>query len=318
MKGQIRFVAWSALSMILCLGIIAALYWPKRAIWPQFPQSAEPAPQVVVQVDRDFAWRTGDHIPVSVFIKQKPGVAVDLNSLAIEGDFEIAGNPQIFVREERDGTRLVRVLVTLQSFNVKEKLQLKANMSYLAGGQRGTKVVSLPGLELYTSRTWDGRTEIKDGPLPALNGFHWLITVLALLVGLGGSIWCLGYIRRLRAAGGETKAGPLSARALARRDFEAVWRRIRIGDQSEDNYKEIERIIRRLYRIEARTLPEIRFELTDNHPHLPQILVIMGQCGKVLYQGLLLSDKDKDDLESAFDEIVPSAKAQQAAGSGNK
>src|SRR5215470_10514163 len=162
MKGQIRFVTWSALSMILCLGIIAALYWPKRAIWPQFPQSAEPAPQVVVQVDRDFAWRTGDHIPVSVFIKLKPGVAVDLNSLAIEGDFEIAGNPEIFVREERDGTRLIRLLVTLQSFNLKPKLELKANLSYQLAGQREPRVVSLPGLEVYTSRTWDGRPEIKD------------------------------------------------------------------------------------------------------------------------------------------------------------
>ena len=317
MKRLILAIAGCLGVLALSIGVAAALYWSQRTIWPVFPEPKDPkdlTPQAVVQVEPDFAWRTGDRIPVTIFIKQKPGVVVDQNSLAIQGDgdFEIAGNPEIYIRDTRDGTRYFRIKVSLQSFSVKNKLSLAANMSFENVADRETKKISLPGLDVYTSLTWDGRPERKDGPLAAIQGWHYWTTGLALLLGLAGAITSLFLMRRWRKAELEAATAPLTGRALARREFEIAWARIAAGDDSEANYKEIERIMRRLYRYETRTTPEIEFELGHNHPHLKQVLTIHSLCSNVLYRGMVLSDPEKIQIRETFDAITLPRQMAQA------
>lgn len=312
MKRLIQSFAWTAGVLAVSILALTALYWPKRTVWPDFPQSKDLTPQVVVQVEPDFAWRTADRIPATIFIKQKPGVAIDLSSLAIEGDFELVGNPTIYTRDTRDGSKYLRLDVTLQSLAVQPKLTMNANMSYLVNGNPDPKLVSLPAVELYTSRTYDGRPQRKDGPMAVVHGWHVWTTGLALVVGLAGSIGCVVYLERLKKQAREAAAAPLAGRALARHEFELSWQRILAGEDTEEEYKEIARILRRLYRIETRVTWEIPFELGDNHPHLKQILGIHKLCDRVLYKGAPLTAPEKGEIRRQFDEITLPQKAQAA------
>lgn len=316
MTRHLKFVAWIIGVFLLSAGALTAVFWSKRTIWPEFPAAADSAPQVVTQFEPDFAWRIGDRVPVHVYIKQQPGTQLDLNSLAIEGDFEIAGQPDIFVREFRDGSKLVHLTVNLQSFNVAEKWTFKAMMSYTVAGSKESHTVKIPAAEMYTSRTWDGREKIKDGPLPVIHGLHYWTTAAALLAGLGGLIFGLWYLRRIRSMT-PVEEIPASSWELARRQFDAVWARIAQGDDSPERYKEIERIIRGHYRIESRTVREVPFEL-GNHPHLKGILVILGNCEKVLFARQGLTPEEKLAIKTTFDAMFAAKTTKKAAAPSGK
>jgi hypothetical protein len=298
----IKLVAASMIVVLLAVGVLAVVYWPQRTIWPAFPPSSNLDPQVVVQVEPDFGWRTGDHVPLVIYIKQAPNTTVDVNSLAVEGDFEIAKPLDVFVRDTKDGARYIRLNLVLQSVHVAPKLTLKANMSYSKNGENEVHAVSVPAVELYTSRTWDGREELKDGPLGAKQGYHWYYTLGALLAGALGLYFSIGFLRKLRAEY-VPPAVKLSIWQQSLLDFEVVWSRIQAGEDTEVEYKEIERIIRRLYRVEPRTLWEMQYDLGMNHPHYKQIKIILTNTGKVLYKQQVLSDAEKIQIFEGFQQI---------------
>jgi hypothetical protein len=304
MKRLFQSLAWSVCVVVVSAAVLAGLYWPHRTVWPNFPVSPSSAPQVVCKTEPDFSWRTGDRVPVTIFIKQKPGVEIDLNSLSVEGDFELSGSQPVYSRDNKDGSKYIRLEVSLQSFAVQPKLTMKASMSYMVKGDPDPKLLSLPVVELYTSRTYDGRPKRQDGPMAVVHGWHFWTTGAALLVGFVGTIAALFYMSWLKKKENEAAAAPLVGRALARRDFEVAWQRIVAGQDGEDDYKEIARIIRRLYRIEARVTWEIPFELGDNHPHLKQILAINKLCDRVLYKGAPLTKTEKAEIRRLFDEIT--------------
>ncbi|HEY9869024.1 MAG TPA: hypothetical protein V6D08_07645, partial [Candidatus Obscuribacterales bacterium] len=198
MKKFFKSCALAALIIALSMGAMAWLFWPQRTVWPEFaaqPGSDPQAPQVVAQVERDFGWRTGDRIPVTLYFKQKPGTAIDINTLAIQGDFEIAGPPSIFVRELKDGTKLIKLKLDLQAMALKKAWKVNATMTYRAQGQADDKLITLPGLELYSSATWDGRPEIKDGPIEYVQDYHLLVNLAIILAGLAVVGLCIRVIR---------------------------------------------------------------------------------------------------------------------------
>jgi hypothetical protein len=314
MKKLIQSFAWTICVLIVSVAALTAMFWSKRTIWPEFPQSKDFVPQVVVKVEPDFGWRLADRIPVTLFIKQKADVNIDLNSLAVEGDFEFSGSPTVYSRDNKDGSKYVRIDLMLQSFAVQPKLTMKANMSYLVKGEPDPKLISLPGVELYTSRTWDGRNQRQDGPMAVEHGWHFWTTGLALVLGLTGSLLCGLYLLKIRKEAAEEAAAPLTGRALARQDFELVWQRIQARQDGDEDYKEIARILRRLYRIETRVTWEIPMELGDNHPHLKQILGINKLCDRVIYKDNPLTGPEKAEIRRLFDEItLPAKKLAEAA-----
>ncbi len=304
----IKFVAWCTLALVLGVGAIAAVNWPSRTVWPQFPATKDGAPSVVVQREPDFSWRTGDSIPLTIFIKQAPHTRVDVYSLAAVGDFE-KGQMRVFARETRDGTTYIRLDVTMQSMAVKPKLVFLGNMSYSTDGSNDSKTFNIGPVEFYTSPTWDGRPNIQEPAVTINQEFHWLITVGALLIGMAGFFTALVLLRRYSVT--EPVAVKLTVWQESRRDFGFAWEKIALGDDSVENYKEIERIMRRLYHFETRTVSELDLVLGVQHPHLDQIRVIVGCCNKVLYQELALEMKDKLRMKAAFDEIMAS-KAKRA------
>lgn len=311
MKRLFFTAVWSLAVLLVSAAALTALFWSKRTSWPDFPaQNAGPAPQVVVKVEPDFSWRTGDRIPVTIYVKQPPQVTVDLSSLAIEGDFELAGAPAVYSREQKDGSKLLRIDLTVQSFAVQPKWAMTATMSYLVSSDPLPKVVNLPAVTLYTSRTYDGRPDRQNGPMTVEHGWHYWTTGLALAGGLLGAIAAWMWHASLKKRKKEELEAPLIGRALARFDFEPVWERIASGKDTPADYQQIAGIIRRLYRIYSRVTWEIPMELGDNHPHLKQILHILKLCDRVMYKGAPLTPAEKAQIRQLFDEITLLKKPQ--------
>lgn len=316
--NRLTTLFWATLVTAVSIGVMAWLYWGQKVDWPAFSNdpavASSPTPEVVAHIERDYGWRTGDVIPVTMFIKEKPGTVVDTNTLAIEGDFEVVGEVDIFTRDLKGGGRLIKITMHVQTFNVKKQLTLKSNMSYrLANGQDDI-LITLPAVDPYTSMTYDGiRKDPQEGPQTPLHGWHLFQNAGMLLAALAGIAFFLGLIRKFNRETDELGAyDPKSPREVARRDFDLVWKKLMLLDFSVENYKEIERIIRRLFRIESRTLREVNFEL-GQHPFRAEILHILVTCGKVLYQGETLDDAELDSIKTNFDKIVPRSRQPVAA-----
>ncbi len=309
MKKSLVACALAALVVLGSMIGLGAFYWGQRTIWPEFaPVAAENplAPQVVADYERDFAWRTGDRITVDIYIKQQPGTEVDLNTLAIQGDFEISGGPDIFTRDKKDGSRYIRLRLPVQAFNLKPNWQLNATMTYRVVGQVDEQLITLPAVVLYSSPTWDGeRKEIKEDSAQPVFGFDLYVNGAIILGGIVLLIGCVRVIRRAKSGIDEPPVPVvLSPREIARREFLKVWALIMQGYVSEENYKEIERIIRRLYRLEARTMREINWEL-HNHPHREHVVEILSLCDKVLYHRMFLNESEHEQIWAAFNKILP-------------
>jgi hypothetical protein len=319
MKRLFKASFWAALVVALSLGALTWLFWEQRTVWPAFSQAPPAAgtaavsplaPRVVVQVERDYGWRTGDRIPITIYVKQMPGTIVDTTSLAIEGDFEILQQPKALVaREQKDGSWLYKIEVDVQSMNVQRSWTLNANMSYHVTATGDDNSVSLPGLKLYTSMTYDGRKQIQEGSQAFAYGNEALIVGLILAASMIGLIF--GY-RQYRKGLAEEKmrgqpkppAVPLTPLLKVAHNFKIVWSRIQRGDYSVENYKELERNIRWLFHIEARTLKQIDLELEMTHnPFHQEVMIILTECDKVLYQEMYLSDAEHKAVYDAFQRI---------------
>src|SRR5687768_13194241 len=85
--------------------------------WPPLPEKPGPSPTVMVEVERDFSHRIGDLIPITIYIKQFAGTTVDIDGLALEGDFELRGEFKTDSRSTTDGGKVLRVRGVVQSFS---------------------------------------------------------------------------------------------------------------------------------------------------------------------------------------------------------
>jgi len=262
---------------------------------------------VIVTVDRDYAYRIGDHIPVTVYFKEKPGTLIDLHSIAIEGDFEIAKQPTFFERRTKDGARLVRGDITLQSFSNTPKLTLKANLSYRVIATNEDVTVSLPAFEAYTSNTWDGRDIIQEGHLANKYGVDPYYTVALIF----GGMFCAIFFFRLRRryknempVEYDMKALP-SRFQLARRDFNDIWHKMEAGDRSADRYAEVSQLVRRLYRVETKTTLEASYYLLYSYNGPLQVTEILRACDRVIYRDETLNEEEHAEIKLVFDKLVP-------------
>jgi hypothetical protein len=320
----------SALLIVVAAASLSWFFWDTRTTWPQFPSditrgqaptaeqlaaAKDLTPEVVVTVDHDYAYRIGDAIPVTIFLKEKPGTEIDLHSIALEGDFEIAGDPVFFVRRTADGARRIRVDIKLQSFNAVPKWSFNANMSYRKLATNDDVTVSLPALVLYTSNTWDQRDRIEEGHLKVLRGFEPFATGGLLLGGLFGGVFFFLLARRYsREQPVEFSPKNLPTRfQLARRDFNAVWALMEAGDRSDDRYAEISQLVRRLYRVETKTTLEAGYYLLYSYNGPIQVVDVLKACDRVIYRDETLSEEDHRRIKTTFDRLVPNYPAEVLA-----
>jgi hypothetical protein len=327
-----RFSAFLLITLLIAAvcGSLAWLAWDGRTQWPTFPSdvvagqapteaqkaaAASLAPEVVVVVDRDYGYRIGDVIPVTIFFKEKAGSEIDLHSMAVDGDFEIVGEPTFFARSAADGSRRLRVEVKLQSFSPVPKLVLNANLSYRVKATNDDVTVTLPALEAYTSNTWDGRDIVQEGKLPFNPGLDPFATGGLVLGGLFGSIFFFSLFlryRRERPIALELKGLP-NRFLLARRDFNEIWARMEAGDRSADRYAELSQLLRRLYKVETKTTLEASYFLLYSYNGPIQVADILRTCDRVIYRDEVLSEEDHLGIKAVFDYLVPSYSAEALA-----
>ncbi len=300
-------------AMVVTVGGIALVFRSDFRRWPEFQPTDSLTPQVVCHYERDYGWRTGDLIPVEIFLKQQPGTVVDMHSLAVEGDFDIIGNPEIVTRDRKDGSRLILLRFKIQSLSVGKKLSLRMNMLWRDQSTGADKSISIPAFEPYTSPTWDGRDLIQDGSAAYDQGNHLWLNCAYLFGGAFGAGLFFYLSRRLKIAAVEAKSRAFQTRReIARGEFDRAWAAIASGDLNVEHYKSIARCLRKLFHIESKSLREIDFELGSGHPYRQQTLAILGLCGRVMYQKKALSRGEHLALKEAFDQIAPPP--EQAAG----
>lgn len=300
-KRKTLLLSLGAVGAAALILLAVALWRPSPAVqWPAFAPANEP--QVMVVVDPDFGHHIGDVVPVDIFVRQPHGTKVDVGSMALEGDFEVRNEPEV-TRAVRGDAEYIRIRLYLQSFAAfKPAYEAKISMVYEVPGDRNVHEVKAPTVKVGTSNTWDGRDEIKEGQLAPWYGSHLLWTIGYLVAGVLGFIGSWIAVRRIRK--GMPKPSqpktPLSPRQKGKILFDRVWKKIRAGDQSERNFRQIDVIVRKLERIENVLLEHVPVAVGDNHPRKAQIVHILQQCERVIFQGVKLSEDELDVLEATF------------------
>lgn len=298
-----------ALALIAQIGLFTLT--GDQVKWPEFPaaeKTAPPsAPSVVAKLERDFAYRIGDVVPVVLYIKEAPDTRVDLNSIALEGDFEIRGSGKLYQETTKEGGRILRFQLSLQSFSAAPAVSTKAAISYRVLSSNEEYTVSLPALAVSTSNTWDQKERIVEGELFVVHGWHGWINGGLLAAGLLLSIYGYRRYRYFKSLSPEALQSPRRAKrfVVARIRFDRVWSKIEAGDLSAANYIEIERIVRALYEIESKTTREAGFWFLYGNRGPYQAVDILHQCDRVIYLGETLSVEDNLLIKTTFDKLVP-------------
>jgi len=295
----------AAVTVAILAALALVFFWPKAVDWPQFAAAENNAPATVVEVKPDFGYRTGDLIPVTLYIKEAPGTEVDITSLALEGNFELVGEPDVFAKGLEDGSRLIRVRLVLQSFTLAQPVSSRVSMIWTVDGQRDTFELPETVIKVHTSMTWDGREELQEGEVDLLGSRTPWANLALFVLSVAGIIWLSRYIRRLIAGlPREVSEAPVSPRLLAKQRFDAIWAKIEAGDLSEENFKEINIILRQFLKIETVLRKFIPMAVGENHPYIEQIVLVFGHCERVMFERDVLTAEELAALKTAFDEII--------------
>jgi hypothetical protein len=210
---------WSLVVTVLTLLAAGTGYgawtWYKDSTslkWPEFPRNDAGKPDSAVKVDgdkvsiqdqenndgkpqaiiklrgdRDFGYYCGERIYVTVHVLCPQGWEPEVRSFAVKGDLEIR-NLESRV-EEREGVRLVRFDVTLQTVMPNGfKWQVVPSMKFLHAGK--VESADFQPIKISGSPTFDGN---KDAPLKHpetefLTDNHFLVTGVMIFFGAVGVI----------------------------------------------------------------------------------------------------------------------------------
>jgi hypothetical protein len=302
-----KLYKWGGACLGIALLLFAAVFLMRpQDNWGSFPEDATgPQPAVLIEVERDFGWRTGDAVPVTIYIKQFPGTSVDVDGLALEGDFEIRGEYKVDSRDTKDGAKIVRVRMTVQSFNVKPVVSARVSMTWNVAGEKDWKEIDPVAVDLHTSNTWDGRKALQEGHPAFIQGLHLLKTIGWLLFGIAGIGVATWYIRRETARLPKVVEPPrkLSLYEWAVLRFDRAWKRIEEGDRSDDVMREIDYVVRKLLHVETVQISHLEMALSS-HPFRKQGVYIIKTCERQIFRGDKLTERHVQGLKTAFDQIV--------------
>jgi hypothetical protein len=301
-----RWLLTAIASGAVVLIALAWSFWPRaKDNWPDFADIQGPAPALSVEYDqRDFGWRIGDVVPVTVYVKQFAGTEVEVDGLAFDGDFEQRGDAQLTSRNTADGGKLYRIKVNLQSFASKEELSSRISLTWHAAGKKASQEIGQAKLSVRTSKTWDGRPEIQEGKPAFVQGWHLVKTLVVGLVSLAGLVICVVYIRwqilllpRLRRRRKVTREEWAKAR------FDSAWAHIAGGDRDPVWFRRIDYTLRRYLGAEAILWTKLPDALRK-YPYRQQALTGIGLCERVLDAQATLSEQELIQLHTAFHDIV--------------
>lgn len=335
------FLNAAALLLVLCTAVGNLAYAQEGDDGAPFPteeRTEAPAPvnpsvksldsgrvMIVVGSTRNFGYRIGELIPVTVVVSADPSVHVNLEALKRKtftteaSDFELVGTP-VIVQEKRGDKNVWRIQLMLRSWVIKPVIAFNCDFHYATellpdGKTPSWKPITTPDFLVETSNTASdaskelmvGDMEAKESPKPVLvaplkySGY----ALLSLL-----PLWLLVQAwKRVRPA------KPLTTAELAWIVFDRV-----IADAQEKkqlNYAHLQQIastLRSYLHIETVPLKEVAipleqfFALHDNKTEcLAAAVGALTKLERALFSKLELSQQEKQLLLREIELIVPRA-----------
>lgn len=293
-------IALVGTGLVLALGVTFGLMrWSAAArAWPDFLMDKPDAPRYNTEVaKRDFGYRTGNHVPVGLYFKLSPGMELLSDQMVVNGDFQIVSQQEY--REKSGEDTLVRIDLTVQTFQLKPKLEVKPTIAYrsTAGGE--VKKMDLLPIEVYSSQTYDGRKsehpkESADIAIIADN--HLTVTGGLIVAGALGAVFAAGWLVRnrkprvKRAKPSKTKvkvvSGPFPPGWTP---VQEAWAAIVGGDHSKPAFTRAAESIRTYFGVNTLTVSEIERSTVEHKKLIASFLVI---CEKALWTTTPVSDND--------------------------
>jgi hypothetical protein len=309
MKAKLLAVVTALILLCSGVGIWVFVKWQNAPNWPDLLSTTDGNPSVYVEVKPDFGYNIGDVLPITIFIKQAPNTVVDLDSIALEGDFEIKGDFTV-IRKSNPKTsfEMIAVKLYLQSFTLKDVLKSNVSLTWNKSGTTDYNEVTVPALEIHLSRLYDGRPVPQEGEQLFVTGNHLLVSTILAIIGSAGTIICAVWLTYFYANNKLfSQYKKADKRALVKQQFEVIWTKIVAGDQSEANFREIAILIRNLLGIQTTVLSKLPalFKQKNFIAHGNRVLFILDRCEKVIYrEDKSLSEAELAKLKQAFDEFI--------------
>lgn len=293
-------IALAALGLTLCLGItFAVLHWSETAkSWPDFLMDKPDAPRYNTEVaKRDFGYRTGNHVPVGLYFKLSPGMELLTDQMVVNGDFQIVNQQEY--REKSGEDTLVRIDLTVQTFVLKPKLEVKPTIAYrsVAGGE--VKKLDLLPIEVYSSQTFDGRKNKhpkENADITFVADSHLTVTGAMVLAGAAGVILAVGGLVRNRLPRTKREKAKKTKVVVSTGPFPAGWEPVQLawaaivgGDRSKPAYTKAAEAFRTFFGVNTLTVREIQSSSVENKELIAAFLTI---CEKALWTTTPVSDAD--------------------------
>jgi hypothetical protein len=323
-----RNIALSATGLLLVLGVtFGVMHWaaaPKA--WPDFLMDKPDAPRYNTEVaKRDFGYRTGNHVPVGLYFKLLPGMELLSDQMVVNGDFQIVSQQEY--REKSGEDTLVRIDLTVQTFVLKPKLEVKPTIAYRSAAGGEVKKLDLLPIEVYSSQTFDGRKSEhpkENEDVTFVADSHLITTGGMVTVGGLGVLFAVGVLMRNRRprVKREKVAKKSKAPDAATGPFppgwtpvQEAWAAIVGGDRSKPAFTLAAETIRTYFGVNTLTVSELQCSTAQHKDLLAAFLTI---CEKALWTTTALSDADVEaastvlrNIEAAL--LAPPAPATPAA-----
>jgi len=266
--------------------------------WPDFLTDKQDAPRYNYEVkERDFGYRTGNHVPVTLYFKLLPGMELATDQIVINGDFNVVSRKE--TKRQRVGENtLVRVDCVLQAFVLKPKLEAKPTVVYKTSATSDPKKFDMLTIEVYTSQTFDGRKSEhpkERSDIAEINDGHLNVTLGFIITGGLGLVLAVGMLVRAIKPRILSPKKPVVASGRFPSGWTAVqeaWVAITDGDHSKEAFTKVAHLIRSFFGVASLTVTEIsRSSLPEKEP-LAQFLTV---CETALW-----TDRKLDDAELAL------------------
>lgn len=299
-------IAALAATKITCVVAAVAIgfFGKTKTEWPDFLTDKAGAPQYNYEVaERDFGYRTGNHVPVVLYFKLKPGMELLADQFVIGGDFQEVSRKEL--REQHGDDTLVRLELTLQTFELKPRLEVKPTIAYRNGNSE-TKKLDIGPVEVYTSATYDGRKDKhpKELALTEVSGGHLRVTFAFILVGVAGillSLRAMAWRERRPRAKKEPAHKPVkSPFPQGWTQVQEAWAAITRGDRSKAAFRRVVDLTRTFFGAATLTVSEVKRSAIAEKDALSDFL---AAAERTLWTDKPVQDGDISTADGAMKEL---------------
>ncbi|MDZ4833989.1 MAG: hypothetical protein SGJ27_09455 [Candidatus Melainabacteria bacterium] len=302
----------TTLALVACVALVALYKTSTSREWPDFLTDKQGAPKYNTEVaKRDFGYRTGNHVPVGLYFKLAPGMELLTDQTVINGDFQVVSQQEY--REKSGEDTLVRIDLTLQTFVLKPKLEVKPTIAYRTKPGDDVKKLDLLPIEVYSSQTYDGRKSEhpkESADITFVSDNHLTVTGALVVLGALGVVLAIGGLLRNRKprvkrekkskTKTEAASGPFPA---GWEPVQSAWAAITGGDRSKPAFAKAAASLRSFFGVDTLTVSELK---RSTVPNKDQLTAFLTRCEKALWTNNDVLDEEVEAANAVMVEIEAS------------